>query len=185
MTTPELIALVRKHPVGFGSALVAVVLGAATYLRSSELPTAAILLDQKSKEGTQLANNVRYGAQLPEQLAALTAAGREIQTHLIRASDLANNLQYFYRLEAETGTKLIELRQNANSAAAKGAKGAFAGVSFSVSLQGEYPVILDFLRRLENGAHYCRVMSANIAPVGPDRNSPLKLALTLELLGQP
>jgi hypothetical protein len=185
MTTADLIAFVRKNPVSFGCGLLAVVLALAIYFRSSELPDAAALLDQKSTEGTRLANNVRYGAQLPEQLAALTAAGREIETHLIRGSDLANNLQYFYRLEAETGTKLIELRQNANSAAAKGAKGAFAGVSFSVSLQGEYPVILDFLRRLENGAHYCRVTSANIAPVGPDRNSPLKLALGLELLGQP
>jgi len=185
MTSADLIALVRKNPVSFGSGLIAVVLGLAIYFRSADLPAAAALLEQKATEGTRLANNVRYGAQLTEQLAALTAAGREIEGHLVRGSDLANNLQYFYRLEAETGTKLIELRQNPSSTSAKGAKGSFAGVSFSVSLQGDYPVILDFLRRLENGARYCRVISANIAIVGPDRNTPLKLALNVELLGRP
>lgn len=185
MTGADLIALIRRNPVSFGAGFLAVVLALATYFRMDEIPAAAALLEQKTAEGTRLDANVRYGAQLTEQLAALTAAGREMQSHLVRGSELAGNLQYFYRLESETGAKLIELRQNAVVAAPKGSKSTYVGVSFSLSLQGDYPVILEFLRRLENGAHYCRVTSANLAPIGPDRATPLKLALGLELLGQP
>lgn len=185
MTNAELGAFVRRNPISFGCGLLAVVLAVATYYRKDSLPEAQTLLDQRVKEGTRLDNNVRYGAQLTEQLATLTAAGREIQSHLVRGSELAGNLQYFYRLEAETGAKIIELRQNGVVPPPKGTKATYVGVSFTVSMQGDYPVVLDVLRRLENGNHFCRVTSVNVAPIGPDRATPLKLALGLELLGQP
>lgn len=187
MTTADLVAFIRKNPIVCGCGLFAVLLAVLTYFRSEALPLKAAELEDKATEGTRLANNVRYGAQLAEQLAALTAAGKAVDGHIVRSAELANNLQYFYRLEADTGAKIIELRQNPSppSSQKSAPKSTYVGISFTVSLRGEYPVILDFLRRLENGQHYCRVTSASVAPVGPDRATPLKLALGLELLGQP
>lgn len=185
ITNAELSALIRRNPISFGCGLVAVVLGVALFYRSSGVPELTALLEEKSREGSRLAANLRNGALLPEQLEEITAAARAIEGRLVRASELAQNLQYFYRLEAETGVKLLELRQLPPASAAKTAAGALTGIAFGVSLQGEYFAVLEFVRRLENGAHFSRVVTSSLSGSGPDRTAPVKLALDLELLGQP
>ena len=60
-----------------------------------------------------------------------------------------------------------------------------------MTLHGEYPQVLDFLRRVESGAHYCRVRTANAVPFDAGagnsglRSDGAKLTLNLELLGVP
>lgn len=181
MTTAELLASVKKNPISFGCGALALALGLAIYFRSSDLPKNAAELEQKAAEGERLAANVRNGAQLSEQLAALTGATKTINERLVRAADLAQNLQYFYKLEAETGTKLIELRQVTNPT---GKAVPLSGIAFTVSVRGDYFAVLDFLRRLEGGPHFSRVLSASMGLTGPDRTAPVTLTLGVELLGQ-
>lgn len=185
MTTADLTALIKKHSVGFAAGLAALVFAGATYYRATATPGLLEELQAKTAESARVAANVRNSAQLPAQLADLTAASKEVQSRLVHASELANNLQYFYRLEADTGTKLLELRQNPLSAKSAGQKGTLIGVGFNVALQGEYFSVLDVFRRLETGGHYCRVTSVNLSSIGPERSSPVKMSLALELLGQP
>lgn len=191
MTNQELVALVKKNPVSVGCGVLALALGAGLYFRSDQIPAVTAQLDQVSAEGRRLTANIRNAAQLAEQIATLEEAGRKIAPRIVSAPELAKNLQYFYKLEADTGTKLIDLRQLppavAGPGAAKGSPAIYAGVGFAVSVEGEYPTIIDFLRRLENGTHYCRVINATVTTTGgeTDRTGPLKLTLTLELLGQP
>jgi len=188
MTDKELIALLKKNPIGVGCGVLAIALGAALYFRSDGLPAASAKLDQVSAEGQRLTANIKNAAQLHEQLAALAAADQEVEPRIVHAGELAKNLQYFYKIEAETGTKLTDLHQNAMMpATAKGpAKTTYSGISFSVTVEGEYTALLDFLRRLENGSHYCRVLTATMSLSGNevDRTGPLRLIITLELLGQ-
>jgi Tfp pilus assembly protein PilN len=186
MKTPEeLLALIKANPVGFICAAVALAFGGAIYYRSSELPKATALLEQKSTEGARLAANVRNGAHLPDQSAAMAAAIKTIDSRLIRPGELAQNLQYFYKLETETGAKLVDLRQLTTTVPKTAKPGAAAGIGFTVTVEGEYRTLLDFLRRLEQGTHYCRIMSASIGLAGPERSSPLTLAIGVELLGRP
>lgn len=184
MTSANLTAFVKKHPLGIGCGLVALLFAGATVYRRSFIPEVSELLDQKAVESARIATNVKNASQLTDQLGKLTTASKAIEGRLVHASDLANNLQYFYRLEAETGTKILELRQNPG-VTKDNAKSVFNGVSFSISVQGEYPAIVELFRRLETGNHFCRVMAANIISSGPDRASALKLSLSVELLGQP
>jgi hypothetical protein len=151
------------------------------YFVNGQIEDATRLLEQKSTEGARLAANVKNAAQLPEQLEVLTSAGKKIQSRLIRGSQLATNLQYFYRLETDSGVELIDLRQTSSGQPTK----ATAGVGFAIAVKGDYVTLLGCLRRLENGPHYCRVMSASINGAAPDRAAPLTLSLSLELLGQP
>jgi hypothetical protein len=186
ISNEQLFAFVRKNPVTLGCAVLALGLGVAIYLRGQDLPAAESELEQKSTEGRRLALNLKNSAQLNEQVAAMTAALAAIEPRLVHADELANNLQYFYKLESETGTKLADLRQLAASRPKAGKPaGPFAPVAFSASVQGEYAAVLDFLRRLENGVHYARVNSATITLTSPDRTGPLMLQLELELLGLP
>jgi hypothetical protein len=175
----------KKNPIGVGCGLLAVLLIAGAYYRSSAVPELNELLDQKLTERARVAANVKNATGLTDQLARLTRAQKGIEDRLVHASELAKNLQYFYRLEAETGTKLLELHQNPSSLKVGAPKTAFNGVSFTVTFQGDYLAILDVFRRLERGTHYSRVLSASLMTIGPDRTGPLKLSLGLELLGQP
>lgn len=185
MTSKDLIAFVRKNPISVGCAVVSLALAVGIYFRSDALPTQEEKLDKLAQEGGRLATNIKYAAQLNEQLAALTAAAKAIEPRIVHAGELAKNLQYFYKLESDTGTKLGNLHQDA-FVPKKGAKTVYAGIGFGFSVEGEYPALLDFLRRLEHGERYCRVITANVGVSSDaDRPKPLKLNLTLELLGQP
>src|SRR5688500_15859069 len=105
MSNEELGGVIRRNPLKVVCALLALLSGVGIYLTNTKISEAAVVLEEKTKEGTRLAANVKHSAQLPEQLAEVTSASEKIQSRMIRASELATNLQYFYRLETESGVE--------------------------------------------------------------------------------
>ena len=181
MSNAELASLIKRNPLRVACVVLALLSGAGVYFVNGQIEDATKLLEQKTAEGSRLAANVKNAAQLPEQLEMLTSAVKKIQGRLIRGSQLATNLQYFYRLETDSGVELIDLRQTSGTQPTK----ANAGVGFAIAVKADYVTVLGCLRRLENGTHYCRVMTAAINGAGADRTGPVTLSLSLELLGQP
>jgi len=178
------LGILKRQPLRVVCALLALVSGVGVYVVNGRIETSRAELDQKAAEGARLATNVSYAAQLPEQFASLSDVGKQVRARSVRAGELATNLQYFYRLETESGVELIDLRQTTSGNAGK-AKNASAGVGFSVSVKGDYLTLLGWLRRVETGPHYARILSAAMGGVSPDRAGPLSLSVTLELLGEP
>ena len=86
----------KQHPLKIVCGLLALFSGVGVYLVSGKIEEASTLLQQKTTEGLRLAVNVRNSAQLSEQLDALVAAGAKIDDLLVRATQHASNLQYFY-----------------------------------------------------------------------------------------
>ena len=185
MSSQTLATGMKRKPLVVGCVVASVVLAGAIYWRSGTIPEAERVLAEKSAEAERLATNIRFSAQLKDQTEAVEAAIKAIDARIIRASQLGANTQYFYTIVNETGIKLIDLRQTTPATVAKPAKGSFLPVAFSVSVQGDLNVILEFLRHLENGAHYCRVLNATCSGNSANRATPLTLALTLEFLGTP
>jgi hypothetical protein len=185
MTTPEILAFIRKNALCVGCLVVSVALGVTWYLRSSLLPDAETVLAEKSKQGELIRANIEDAHQLKEQYTAIVDANQAIANRMIHVGQLAENLQYFYRLESETGTKLMgDPRQLAWTPPARGAaKTSYTPVGFNFVVQGSYKQLIDLLRRLENGEHYCRVISCNLHPFQEQRGSPLQVSLSIELLG--
>jgi Tfp pilus assembly protein PilO len=187
ISNEQVIAFIKKNPIGFGCGALCLVLVAAMYYRSDLVPAAETELDQQSAEAERLAGNLKNATQLQEQLDAMIAAGKQVEYRLVHPGDLAKNQQYFYKLEADTGTK-IDCHQNALPVE-KDRKTLYLSVPYTVNVQGDYSQILSFLRKLESGAHYCRVLNATLvsggAGAGESAESPLTLNLNLELLGQP
>lgn len=184
LTGADLVAFFRKHPVGVGSGVLAIALGLAAYFRLDLIPAAEAELEQKTSEGERLKANLKHSAQLREQFDAVASANRDIEGRAFRLGQLTANLQYFYRLEAETGTKLIDVRQQ-SPAPAKGPAPKYLRIPYALSVQGDYAQVVAFLRRLERGPHFCRIVGATVAPapaVGPEA---VTLALNLEILGLP
>ncbi len=188
MNTADVIALVRKQPIGFGCGLLCLIIAVLLYVRSDKIGQNQTEYEAKAAERSQVLANVRNSEHLREQVAEIQKLSTEMESRLIRAGQLAINLQYFYKLEAENEVKLMDPRQGALQ---RGTKGPYMGVPYSVTVQGSYKHVLSFLLRLESGAHFCRfnsvtfgkVVGSNDNPGDADANSNMNLALNIELLG--
>ncbi len=185
MTKAELLAFLRKNPIGVGCGVLSLALAGGIYYRGGKVPDAEAELAQKSAEGQRYSANLKNAAQMKEQLDEMVAANTEINRRLIHVGQSLSNSQFFYKAESESGVKLGALTQTTTVAPKAGGKAAFVPVGFSVTVQGSLAQLLDFLRRLESGAHYCRVLSVTCSGSSSDHNAPLSLALNLELLGLP
>lgn len=182
----DVIAAFKKYPILFACGFISVAILVAMYFRTGELPTATAKLEEVTTLGERLKLNLVNSAQLEEQRAALAAANERVAARLVRASELAKNQQYFYRLEAETGTKFNDLRQLPPTPAARGGNHSYVAVPYQVAVVGNYTQLLTFLRRVEGGIHYPRIAGATLTRESADINSPvLVLNLNLELLGLP
>lgn len=185
MTTADIISSFKKQPLGFVCGLLTIVLAVLVYLQGSTTEAAQTEFEAKSGEAAKIIANVNASKNLAEQLQEEQSLVKELESRLIKASQLAINLQYFYKLEAETNVKLLDVRPNA--AVSRGSGATYTGVSFNVSVQGPYKQVMFFLNRLENGRHFCHFSSASFSKVTGDTSSPnvMTLTLNLELLGQP
>lgn len=176
----------KKHPLSISCALLSLILAVVIVFRRGSLPSASSELEAKQSQGERLKTNVTNAQHLTEQIDTLTVANAKIASRLVRPSELAKNQQYFYRLEAETGTKYSELRPPSTGSGVKGTMTNFVAVPYAVTVEGTYDQLLTYIRRLESGAAYCRIVSANFSRTGNDITSQnLVLALNLELLGLP
>ena len=141
--------------------------------------------DAKSAQAAKIVANVSASKNLAEQVKEIQAATKEMEGRLLQSGQLGINLQYFYKLETETGVKLVDVRPNGIS---RNNQAAYLPVPFNVSIQGPYNKIMLFLARLENGPHFCHFNSATFAKLasgeGASQNM-MTLTLNLELLGQP
>ncbi|MEO7412739.1 MAG: hypothetical protein ABIZ81_05220 [Opitutaceae bacterium] len=184
LSTEEFLGSMKRNPISIGCAVLSLLLVGTVYFRWDNATELEAELDRKTTEADKLALNLKNAAQLKEQLDALVAAEKTIEARMIRAQEIPTNLQYFYQLETDTGVKLLDgsLRQSIGSK--KDAKGAYQPTVFSMSVQGNYRQLLTFLRRLESGPRYSRVMSASCSST-PERGQNLVLSFNLELLGFP
>ena len=190
MTTADLLAMIKKQPVGFACGVICVLCAALLYYRSSKIEENRSENEAKSAEASKILANVRNSEKLPAQVAEIQDLAKELDGRLIRASQLAANLQYFYKLEAETEVKLLDVRQGSLP---KGGKTLYTGIPFTVSVQGSFKQVLAFLQKLEDGPHFCHfstvnfgksVASAEAGKSGADLTGTT-LSLNLELLGVP
>jgi Tfp pilus assembly protein PilO len=187
MTGADLLALAKKQPIGVVCGLVCLVCAALLYFRSDKIGEARQLLEQKTKEDQKVVANVRNAAGLPQHLEEMQAVAKQLDSRLVRASQLALNQQFFYRLESETGVKLIDVRQNALPAARPGAaKTLYAAIAFNISIQGTFKQVMDFLEHLEKGAHLARFNNINFSKTdAASASDTMVVTFAIELLGTP
>jgi hypothetical protein len=182
MSNEEFIAFIKKNVIPVACVLASIAIGLVLYFRSDALPEAEKVLAQKTQEGELFAANIEDAEHLPEQQKAILASNDDIENRMIRVGQLAENLQYFYQLESDTGTKLTPVQVPWNPPPKAAAKTNFTTVSFTLTAQGEYRQLVDLLRKLENGEHYCRIDTCSMRPLSEVRGGPLTMSLSLELL---
>jgi hypothetical protein len=202
ITNEQVYAFIKKNPIGVSCGIICIALAVFYYFRMDEVPAATAELEAANAEASRLSLNIKNAAQLRENLDLMVDASKKIDARVLRVSSLATNQQQFYKIEAETGTKLVDLRQNVLPSAEKGKKPSiFLTVPFTVVVQGDFPRIVSFLQHLENGPFFCRVITASLSsstaggasapassPASPGEDVPgasLTLTLNLEIVGLP
>lgn len=183
LETKDLVGGIKRRPLLSICGALVVGLALLVYLRAGAPAELQARLDEREKEFSRLNNNVKFSAQLDSQLAALRKANAAVEAGALRVDELASNQRLFLRLEAESGVKLVDLRQLPMPAPVKGAPAAttiYTAIPFSVTIQGDYPQLMDFLKRLEQGPTLSRVNSASIAQPTDGAQS---VSITAELLG--
>lgn len=184
MTNEELVAFLKKNVICVACVVASLVIAGLIYMRSDLLPDAEKVFADNAQKAALLAANIEDSEQLPVQHSTLITANQTIANRMIFVGQLAENLQYFYRLESDTGVKLTDIHQVPWTPPARNApKTTYTPVGFVVSAQGTYPQIMDLMRRIENGEHYSRELTCNIHPVGEGRGAPIQLNMSFELLG--
>jgi hypothetical protein len=187
-TTKDLVAFLKRYPVPISCGVLSIVLLAGSYIRNARAGELSALLRAKEGEGQTILNNIRNGANLPEQFETLSAATKELESRLVRGPERARNQQYFYRIESDTGVKELSLQADAPSRVQpRGPKPLYTGISYTIAVQGDYRQILNFVGRLESGPLFYRLISGSVShqEVRGGSASTINLTLTVELLGLP
>lgn len=188
MTGEDITAFAKKHPLGVSCLVIALACGAALYFRADVISVSQAEFEAKSAEAAKMISNVKNAPGLEEQVAEMQELGKELDARLMKAGQLAVNLQYFYKLEADHGVKFLDVRQTTRAARTGAPKTIFTPVPFTLSVEGDYAQLVKFLSALQNGRHLCRINSAVFNKPNAETNSEaskINLALNLELLGQP
>jgi len=188
MNGEQIISFVKSNPISVACGVLVLALGGGIWYRSDKVPDGEATLNTKASLGERIDANIKNGVGLQDQYAALSAARQQIESRLMRPDAQAINLQFFYKLETETGTKLMDIRQNGvGGKGPKGKGGFYLPIAFSVTVRGDYIRILDVLRRLESGQRFCRINSANVTLSGgndSNRGNELTLTMNMDVLGQ-
>jgi hypothetical protein len=193
LTGEDIKSFVKKQPIGVACGVACILCGVAFYLRIDAVNNARDNLDAKNTLAQKYQNNLRNAAGLPEHAQAMQAAGKELDGRLLRVNQLAMNQQYFYRLESETGIKLVDVKQTNVAANPKAkSRAGTVGIPFNVTAQGDFRQIVSFLQNLENGAHFARFLTVSLQPYGVSSEAgssggggTMSVSVSLELLGLP
>jgi hypothetical protein len=189
-----LLKFLKRHAFAAVCCIVVVATGVTYVVRMDLLDAERERIDQLQKEAENIKRNLRNAAGLQENLTDLRVLHSIVDARLIRPEDLATNLQYFYRLESETGVKILLLRPmpgtGAAAAAPAGGSAPYRPISFSVIVEGSFPQVMAFLTRLERGPHFNRTKTFTAQRGATDsaegiRSGTVVVNLSVELMGTP
>jgi len=185
--TQSIVTSVKKYPILVICGVVGIVLLITLYMRSDLMAVQKAELDKYSAESSRHRANIANSAQLQDQLDFLIQANNAVRDRALSTGGLAQNLQYFYRLEADAGVKYLDIRPGSTRAASTSvgkpaaAAATYVPLNYIINVQGDFVQIISYLRSLEQGAYFCRINSAMASGSG----SIITVNLNLDLLGVP
>lgn len=178
----RLLAGTRRNPLLVVCLVVIVVCGAASWYLWDRQQSLVGVHEQVQRNGEAMLQSLTSHARITAEITKLDEALAYIDRHLINEGDLAENIGYFYEIEAASRIKFTQVSQM-SSQPQSGDK-PFKTVPFSLRTTGSYRQLLRVIRELENGPRLLRIRTFNFdADTGnPDK---LSLDLTVELLARP
>ena len=175
------LTLLRRFPFAATSILLLLGSGIGCYFLSVDIDTQEAARIDRAKEGEAMLDLLVGGSTQRSELEAAREAARRIEENLIVEADLAGNQWYFYKIEEQTKTRLMELHPQ-SSPTTDGAT-LYKRVPYSLRVSGTFEQVSAYLLALETGPRLANITSFGYSR--RDRDTPgVVLELSLELLGK-
>jgi len=184
----------RNHALASICCVITIGLVVAFLIRMDLLEQTRAEAEQLQKEAANMKVNLRNATGLKENLSAINGLLATVDARLVHQEDLASNLQYFYRLETETGAKILLLRQMTGAGGtgpvSTPAKASSRSIPYSLIIEGSFPQVMAFLTQLERGPHFNRTTVFTAQRGATDsaegfRSGTVVVNLSIELMGTP
>lgn len=178
----RLLAGMKRNPLLVASLLVIAVCGAGSWYLWDRQQTLGTVHEQLQRNGEAMIQSLASHARITAEVTKIEEAVAYIDRNLINEGDLAENIGYFYEIEAASRIKFTQVSQM--NSQPQPADRPFKTVPFSLRTTGSYRQLLRVLRELENGPRLLRIRTFNL---DAERGDPEKLTLdlTVELLARP
>jgi Tfp pilus assembly protein PilO len=173
------VLVIRRYRYATGCVIAAIVLGAAAWYLWGEVEELEATRLERSREGEAMLAQLVTGSTQRQELAAVREATKRIEENL-QGENLAENYQYFYKIEEKTKARLPELHQ-LNSPPTDTSP-LYRRVPYTLRVSGTYEQVLAFLQALETGPKLASVTSFNFSRASS--GNVLSLELNLEMLGK-
>ena len=174
-------ALLRRYPFAASCLVVTLLCGAAAWFLSQNTDEQELARVDRAKEGESTLELLVGGSTQRQELAAAREAARRIEDNLVIESDLAANNWYFYRIEEQTKSRLLELHPQSSPSAPDTT--LYKRVPYTLKVTGSYEQVAAYLLALETGPRLANITSFTFSRREKD-SSALSLELSLELLGK-
>jgi Tfp pilus assembly protein PilO len=178
----QISGFVRRQLVLVISILVILVCGGASWYLWDKQESLSGERDSAQRNGDAMLQSLNAHARVTAELGKVNDALAYIDRHLINEGDLAENIGYFYDIEAASRIKFSQVSQMSSQPQPAGTP--FRSVPFTLRTTGSYRQLLRVIRELENGPRLLRIRTFNFDAEGADPNQ-LSLDLTVELLARP
>lgn len=178
----RLLIATRRNPLLVASLVMIVACSAASWYLWSRQQELGTVQEQLQRNGEAMIQSLASHARISAEITKVEEAIAYIDRNLVNEGDLAQNIGYFYEIEAASRIKFTQVSQM--SSQPQPADRPFKTVPFNLRTTGSYRQLLRVLRELENGPRLLRIRTFNL---DAERGDPEKLSLdlTVELLARP
>ena len=175
------IAVARRHPLSALCAAVCVLCGLICWYIAGNMKWLDLEHKQLMQDADLAQASLISGPSVKQERLAALAITRQIEENLVVEDNLAENLQYFYRIEERTKAHVIELRP-LNSLVTD-SRALYRRVPFSIRVSGSYDQVAAFLYAIESGPRLACITSLSLRRRDAS-GLTLVLDMNVELLGR-
>jgi Tfp pilus assembly protein PilO len=175
------IAVARRHPLIALCAVVCILCGFACWYINGNMKWLDLEHKQLMQDSDLAQASLISGPSVKQERLAALVITRQIEDNLVIEDNLAENLQYFYKIEDRAKAHLMELRP-LNSTISD-SKAMYRRIPFTIKLTGTYEQAVAFLYGIETGPRLAYITSLNVRRRDPS-SLVLVLDLNVELLGK-
>lgn len=177
----EWIVVVRRHPLSALCASICVVCAIVSWYIYGNMKWLELEHKQLMQDSELAQSSLITGPSVKQERLAALVVTRQIEDNLVVEDNLAENLQYFYKIEERTKAHVIELHP-LNSLVSD-SKSMYKRVPFSIRLSGTYDQVVGFLYAIETGPRLACITSLSLRrrDVG---SLSIVLDMNIELLGR-
>ena len=175
------ISVVRRHPLSVFCASVCVLCAFASWYIHGNMAWLELEHKQLAQDADLAQASLISGPSVKQEWFAARVVTRQIEDNLVVEDNLAENLQYFYRIEERSKAHVVEMRPL--NALLSDSKSLYKRIPFAIRVTGTYEQTGAFLYAVETGPRlaYITLLSWRRREPG---SLTVVLDLNLELLGK-